>query len=71
MPPPFSSYADFMLFSFSFAVSTAAVMTVDIVFLIPLNALDTACPIPESKNLFLISVSFPPVRLSMKEKPAV
>ena len=43
------------MLNFSFAVSTAAVMTVDTVFLIPLNAFDTACPIGVFKTASLIS----------------
>ena len=55
IPPPFSSYADFMLFSFSFAVLTAADITFDTVSLTPLNTFDAACPIGVFKTASFIS----------------
>ncbi len=55
IPPPFSSYAVFILLNFSFAVLTAADITFDTVSLTPLNTFDAACPIGVFKTASFIS----------------
>ena len=73
IPPPFSSYAAFMLLSFSLTVSLAACKTVPAVFLIPSHApAAVLCMFPHTSTaLSFIAVSFPPVAVSIALKAPV